>query len=144
MYKDSLFQRFSNDQTSDFLLRIATPSLQIRITSRHILEPALPKHLHRGRSSRHPCLASRLVRNGITMLRKICSEASLLEVWVNHCSLSICPNILETGLRRDWIDGFLTIIGLGVISVLARKAQTLNEYRKHFHVHALDFWRQVM
>jgi len=93
--------------------------------SRHIFEPALPEHLHRGRSSRYPSLASRLVRDGITVVRKECSETSPLEVWVDHCSLSM-------------------IIGLGLISVLARKAQTLNECRKPFHVHALDSWRHVM
>ena len=93
-WQDSLIRNFSNEQPSDFLLRIATPSLQIWIMSRHILKPALPEHLDRGRSSRHPGLASRLVRNGITVVRKKCSEASLLKVWVDHCSLPIYPNII--------------------------------------------------
>ena len=91
--QDPSIWSFSNEQPSDFFVRITTPSLQIRIMSRHIVVPALPGHLHRGRSSSHPNLASRLVRNGITMVRKECSKASPLEVWVDHCSLSICPNI---------------------------------------------------
>ena len=67
--------------------------------SRHILEPAVPEHLHRGRSSSHPSFASRLVRNGITVMCKECSEAFFLEVWMNHRSLSIYTNI------RDWRTG---------------------------------------
>ena len=110
---------------------------------RHILESALPEHLHRGRSSRHPSLASCFICNGITVVRKKCSEASPLEVWVDHCSLSICPDIRD---RFTWRleRRFLTIIGMRLISVLARKAQRLNEYRKRFHVYTLDFWRHVM
>ena len=89
--QDSSIRSFSNKQPSDLLLRIATPSLQIRIMSPHFLEPTLPEHFLRGRSSRHPSFASRLVRNGITVMRKECSETSPLEVWVDHRSLSICP-----------------------------------------------------
>ena len=61
----------------------------------HILETALPEHLHRGRSGSHPSLATCLVRNGITVVRKKCSEASPLEVRVDHCPLSICPIISD-------------------------------------------------
>ena len=91
--QESLFWSFSNEHPSDLFFRIATPSFQIRIMSPHFLEPTLSEHLLRCRSSRHPSLASRLVRNGITVMRKKCSEASPLEVWEDHCSFSICPNI---------------------------------------------------
>ena len=91
----SLIRSLSNEQQSDLLFRIAPPSLQIRIMSPHFLEPTLSEHFLRGRSSRHPSLGTRLVCNGITVMRKICSEASLLEVWVNHCPFSIYPSIRD-------------------------------------------------
>ena len=71
---------------------------------RHILESALPEHLHRGRSSRHPSLASCFICNGITVVRKKCSEASPLEVWVDHCSLSICPDIRDRFTWREKVS----------------------------------------
>ena len=107
----------------------------------HILETALLKHLHRGRSSSHPSLATCLVRDGITVVRKKCSEASPLEVRVDHCSLSICPNIIDRYVEPG--ETFLTIIGLGLISVLLRKSEMLIVSLKHFHIHALDSWHII-
>ena len=76
------------------------------------------------------------------MLRKKSSETSLLKVWVYHCTLPIYIKLSACSWHAN--VQLLTIIGFGLISILAREGQTLDECHKSFHVDTLKWWWRVM